>query len=76
MWTVFVLSGLSSIEWSKSTNGEVVTTYKSFIWFINNKLHNYINPIFVQYMYVSINYYIYPNGLSVKLYPSVLYTCL
>ena len=34
------------IEWSKSNNGEVVTTYKSFIRFINNRLHNYINPIY------------------------------
>ena len=40
------------VAWSKSSNGEVVTTFKSFIRFINNRLHNYINPIFVHAIHV------------------------
>ena len=46
---------------------------------INNRLHNYINPIFVhavhvcEYSILLINVYNYLNGFSVKLYPSALY---
>ena len=53
MWTVFVLMiECLYVEWSKSSNGEVVTAFKSFIRFINNRLQIYIDPIFVHAVHV------------------------